>query len=69
LQIIQLANTNLENLVLKSKWNGYYETFGKLNFKSKENELTLKCDYEKEGGLKLFISIFCDLKSIECEFS
>ena len=66
---IQLSEINLKNLVLKSKRNGFYETFGKLVFKCKENQLTLDCDYDKKSDNKLLISIFCELKVIECEFS
>ena len=66
---IQLSEINLKNLVLESKRNEFYETYGKLVFKCKENQLTLNCDYDKKGDNKLLISIFCELKVIECEFS
>ena len=66
---IRLIKTKLENLVVNSKRGGFYETFGKLYFKSTNNELLLNCEYKKKSNFKIFISISSVSKNIECEFT
>jgi hypothetical protein len=53
-----LFKSKLENLIISNKRKGFYETFGSLEFLSKnDSKLLLQCDYEKNGDRKSMISI------------
>jgi hypothetical protein len=44
-----LFKSKLENLIISNKRKGFYETFGSLEFRSKnDSKLLLQCEYEKK---------------------
>jgi hypothetical protein len=64
---IMLFKSNLKNLIIKNKREGFFETFGSLEFYGmNNNKLLLQCDYEKNGKRMSVLSL--ENKKIKAEF-
>jgi hypothetical protein len=62
-----LFKSNLKNLIIKNKREGFFETFGSLEFYGmNNNKLLLQCDYEKNGKRMSVLSL--ENKKIKAEF-
>ena len=67
---IILFNSSLDNLIIENKREGFFETFGSLEFHSiNNNKLFLECKYEKNGERETLLSLSNKLSRAEFQFT